>query len=124
MRNKHINDFEKMLSDNGTRIVKINLHIDLDEQKERLQARLDDPERRWKFNKGDLAERALWPKYMEAYEAAISKCNPDHAPWYIVPANRKWYRNYVISHILVETLEDMNPQYPKEEEGLDDIDID
>jgi len=123
-RYKHINDFERMLSDNGTRIVKINLHIDLDEQKERLQARLDDPTRRWKFSKGDLAERALWPKYMTAYQDAISKCNPDHAPWFVVPANRKWYRNYVISNILVETLEDMDPQFPSEEEGLDDIVID
>lgn len=120
-RYRQINDFEKMLHETGTRIVKINLHIDQDEQKERLEARLEDSTRRWKFNKGDLAERKLWPKYQTAYEDAMGKCNPDHAPWYIVPANRKWYRNWIISNILVETLEDMNPQFPPEEDGLDGI---
>lgn len=120
-RYKHINDFERMLVDNGTRIIKINLHIDLDEQKERFEARLEDPTRRWKFSVGDLRERALWPKYMTAYQDAIMKCNPAHAPWYIVPANRKWYRNYIIANIVAEHLRAMDPKWPDEEEGLEDI---
>ena len=116
-----INDFEELLHENNTRIVKIYLHIDPDEQKERLQARLDDPVKRWKFNIGDLAERKLWGEYRDAFEAALEKCNPDHAPWYIVPANRKWYRNHVISGILLETLKDMDPKVPPADPDLEGV---
>jgi PPK2 family polyphosphate:nucleotide phosphotransferase len=107
-----INSFERMLVQEGTTILKFYLHIDKDEQKERFQARLDDPTKQWKFNSGDLAERKLWPEYTRAYEDVLSKTSTKWAPWYIVPANRKWYRNLVIASILVETLEKMDMQYP------------
>jgi PPK2 family polyphosphate:nucleotide phosphotransferase len=114
-RYDHINDFERMLVDEGTTILKFFLHIDLDEQKERLQARLDEPNKRWKFNPADLEERKLWPKYVKAYEDAISKTSTDWAPWYVVPANRKWYRNLVVGTVIIEALEDLNMRYPKPE---------
>ena len=120
-RYEHINSFEKLLADEGTTILKFYLNISLEEQAERLQARLDDETRQWKFNKGDLEHRALWDKYMEAYEAALSLTSSDHAPWYIVPANRKWYRNIVIAQTLVDALEGLNMEYPDPEEGLEDI---
>ena len=118
-RYEQINAFEKLLADEGTTILKFYLHIDQDEQKERLQARLDDPEKRWKFAKGDLAERKLWPAYMHAYEEMLSKTSTAWAPWYIIPANRKWYRNLVISQIIVDTLAGLQMSYPAAEEGLD-----
>ena len=96
-RYDQINDFERMLADEGTTILKFYLHIDLDEQKQRLQARLDDPEKHWKFAVGDLETRKQWPEYMEAYEDVFEKTSTQRAPWYIIPANRKWYRNLVIS---------------------------
>jgi PPK2 family polyphosphate:nucleotide phosphotransferase len=114
-RYDHINDFERMLVDEGTTILKFFLHIDLDEQKERLQARLDEPNKRWKFNPADLEERKLWPKYVKAYEDAISKTSTDWAPWYVVPANRKWYRNLVVGTVIIEALEDLNMRYPEPE---------
>jgi PPK2 family polyphosphate:nucleotide phosphotransferase len=117
----HIADFERMLNDTGTNILKFYLNIDLDEQKERLQDRLDVPEKNWKFSKGDLSERALWEDYMEAYETAMGKTSTKNAPWFIVPANRKWVRNYVISSIVKDTLESMKMKYPEPEEGLDQI---
>jgi PPK2 family polyphosphate:nucleotide phosphotransferase len=120
-RYDHINAFERTLADEGTTILKFFLHIDLDEQKERLQARLDEPNKRWKFSKGDLKERKLWPKYIEAYEDVLSKTSTEWAPWYIVPANRKWYRNLVIATTMIETLEGLNMSYPQPEEGLDDV---
>jgi PPK2 family polyphosphate:nucleotide phosphotransferase len=120
-RYAHINDFEKMLADEGTTILKFFLHIDQDEQKERLQARLDEPHKRWKFKLGDLEERKLWPQYMRAYEDVLSKTSTAWAPWYIVPANRKWYRNLVVGTVLVETLEGLNMSYPQPEEDLDDV---
>lgn len=113
-----INEFERLLAETGTTILKFYLHIDLDEQKERLQARLDDPAKHWKFRLGDLKERKRWPDYMEAYEEAISKTSTCHAPWYIIPANRKWYRDLVISSILVETLENLDMKFPPPEEDL------
>jgi PPK2 family polyphosphate:nucleotide phosphotransferase len=119
-RFKHIRDFERILADEGTTILKLFLHIDLDEQKERFQARLDTPHKRWKFRLGDLEERKLWDNYQNAYEEAISKTSTEWAPWYIIPANRKWYRNLVISRIIVETLESLNMSYPKSEEDLED----
>ncbi len=120
-RYDHINRFERLLVDSGTRILKFYLHISKDEQKERFQERLDNPEKHWKFAKGDLAVRQQWDDYMQAYEAVLTRCNTDYAPWHVVPANRKWYRNLVITRTIVETLEAMNPQYPEPEPGLAQI---
>ena len=116
-----INEFERNLAENGTTILKFYLHIDLDEQKERLQARLDDPTKRWKFRLGDLEERKLWPEYMKAFEDVLSKTSTEYAPWYIVPANRKWFRDLVISSVLVDTLEGLSMKYPESEENLDRV---
>jgi polyphosphate kinase 2 (PPK2 family) len=110
-----------LLAENGTTILKFFLHISKDEQKERLQARLDDPTKHWKFNLGDLEERKLWDDYRQAYEDALNKTSTEHAPWYIVPANRKWYRDLVISSVLVETLEGLKMQYPTSKDNLDGI---
>lgn len=107
-----INDFEKRLVDEGTTLIKCMLHISADEQKERLQARLDDPTKHWKFNAGDLDERALWPAYREAYEIALERTNTEHAPWHVVPADRKWYRNLAIGSLLHEKLTELDPQWP------------
>ena len=120
-RFEQINDFERALTENGTTILKFYLHIDLDEQKQRLQARLDDPAKHWKFRLGDLEERKLWPDYMKAYEDVLSKTSTENAPWYIVPANRKWFRDLVISSVLVETLEGLKMKYPESEENLDGV---
>lgn len=122
-RYRHIREFERMLADEGTTIVKIFLNISKDEQRQRLQDRLDEPDKNWKFNKADLADRALWDDYQRAYEDALSETSTEHAPWYVVPANRKWFRNLVVSTILIETLERMSPQYPEPEEGLDEVEI-
>ncbi len=112
-RYQQINAFEKILAEEGTTILKFYLNIDLDEQKERLQARLDEPEKNWKFNPADLSERKLWDEYTAAYEDVLSKTSRKWAPWYIVPANRKWYRNLVVATTIIETLEKMNIQLPK-----------
>ncbi|HQE92474.1 MAG TPA: polyphosphate kinase 2 family protein [Anaerolineae bacterium] len=120
-RYAHINDFERMLTEEGTTILKFFLHISKDEQKARLQARLDEPEKRWKFNVGDLGERALWDDYMGAYETVLSETSSAWAPWYIVPSNRKWYRDLVISEVLVKTLEDFAMRYPQPGENLDEV---
>jgi PPK2 family polyphosphate:nucleotide phosphotransferase len=120
-RYAHINHFERLLADSGTRILKFFLHISKDEQKERFQERLDNPEKHWKFSKGDLPVRAQWDDYMQAYEDALTHCNTDYAPWHIVPANRKWYRNLVITQTIVAALEAMNPQFPEPEAGLDSV---
>jgi len=120
-RYEQINAFERHLAENGTTLLKFYLHIDRQEQKERLQARLDDPTKLWKFRLGDLEERKLWREYTEAYEEALSKTSTDHAPWYIVPANRKWYRDLVISSVLVETLEKLDMKYPEPDENLDGV---
>ncbi len=122
-RYEHINAFERLLADEGTTILKFFLHIDLEEQKERLQARLDEPQKRWKFSMGDLKERKRWEEYQQAYEDVLSKTSTDWAPWYIVPANRKWYRNLVVATVLVEALHGLEMQYPQPEEGLDDVRI-
>ncbi len=101
----HIRSFEQLLADEGTTIVKIFLHISKDEQRERLQARIDNPAKHWKFEMGDLAERELWDDYQAAFGEMLTETSTPDAPWYVVPANRKWYRNIVISQILVDTLE-------------------
>jgi PPK2 family polyphosphate:nucleotide phosphotransferase len=120
-RYEQIRAFEKTLAEEGTTILKFYLHINKDEQKERLQARLDEPHKNWKFSKGDLAERALWNDYQSAYEDALAKTSTDYAPWYVIPANRKWYRNLVISTIIINKLKDLNMDYPAPEEGLEGV---
>ena len=121
-RFRTIAEFERGLSDAGTRIVKVFLHISKDEQLARLRARLDDPDKRWKFNTGDVAERKLWDDYMRAYEDALSETSTKHAPWHVVPANHKWYRNWAISRIIIDTLRDMDPKFP-EPQGLDGVEL-
>lgn len=112
-RYDQINAFEKMLTDEGTTIVKFFLYISKDEQKKRLQERLDDPTKHWKFNPNDLKERALWDDYQNAYEDVLNKTSTDYAPWYVIPANRKWYRNIIVARIAHETLKNLNPKYPE-----------
>ncbi len=112
-RYDQINTFEKLLTDNGTTILKFFLHISKDEQKERLQARLDDPTKNWKFSMQDLEERKLWPRYTEAYEEALSRCSTAHAPWYIIPSDRKWVRNLAVSSIIVEAMEKLDMKWPR-----------
>ncbi|MDX6301048.1 MAG: hypothetical protein QOF53_2262 [Nocardioidaceae bacterium] len=111
-RYKTINEFEKGLVDDGTVIVKCMLHISAEEQKKRLLARLADPEKLWKFNPGDVDERQRWPQYQDAYQVAIEKTNTEHAPWLVVPGDRKWYRNLAVARILLETLRSMDPRWP------------
>lgn len=120
-RYQHINNFEQLLVDSGVTLLKFYLHISKEEQKERLQARLDEPDKRWKFNPGDLAERARWDDYMHAFEDVFEKCSTKAAPWYIVPADKKWYRNAVISETIVKTMESLEMKYPEPAAGLDKI---
>jgi PPK2 family polyphosphate:nucleotide phosphotransferase len=115
-RYEQIRNFEQMLSEEGTLILKFFLHIDLKEQKERLQARLDDPSKHWKFSSADLKERALWNEYTSAYEEMLGKTSTDYAPWYIIPANKKWFRNWLIGSILVEQLDKLDMHYPPAED--------
>ena len=112
-RYEHINAFEKMLADEGTTIIKIYLHISRDYQKARLQRRLDNKDKHWKFNPGDLKERALWDDYMKAYESAIQRCSTKHAPWYVIPAEQRWYRDLIVTSILVDTMEKLGMKYPE-----------
>lgn len=123
-RYAHINDFERMLADEGTIIRKFFLHISKDEQKARLQERLDNPAKRWKFEHGDIDERKRWDDYQAAYQDAIAATSTKHAPWYMVPGDRKWYRNLVISKVLIEALEGLDLRYPDPPPGLDAITID
>lgn len=122
-RYDQINAFEKTLVEEGTTILKFYLHIDPDEQKARLQERLDDPKKRWKFSLGDVEERKRWGEYMEAYEDMLAKTSTTYAPWYIVPSNRKWYRNLVVASVVVETLKGLKMEYPVPEENLDGVTI-
>jgi PPK2 family polyphosphate:nucleotide phosphotransferase len=108
-----INAYEKMLVENGTVILKFMLHISREEQRERLQARLDDPRKNWKFQKSDLDDRLLWDEFQSAYEIALTRCSTDHAPWYVIPSDRKWVRSAAIAAIVRQTLAHMNPQHPK-----------
>jgi PPK2 family polyphosphate:nucleotide phosphotransferase len=117
-RYDQINEWEKMLVDEGTTIVKFFLWISKDEQRERLQARLDEPDKRWKFRLGDLAERKRWDEYVAAYEEALERCSTAHAPWYVIPANRKWFRNLAVAEILGDTIEALKPAYPEPPEDL------
>ena len=111
-RFEHLRAFEKMLADEGTRILKLFLHIDRDEQRGRLQERLDDADKNWKFDPHDLEVRARWDDYMVAYEEAIRETDAPHAPWYVIPANHKWFRDLAAMQLLVDTLADMDPKYP------------
>lgn len=112
-RQRHVLEFERMLAEEGTTIVKIFLHISKDEQKKRLEARLANPGKYWKFNPDDLSDRARWDDFMKAYEEVIGKTSTDLAPWYVVPADRKWYRNLCVAKIMVDTLKGLNMEYPK-----------
>jgi PPK2 family polyphosphate:nucleotide phosphotransferase len=122
-RYEQIRDFESMLAASGTTIVKFFLHISPDEQAERLQARLDDPSKRWKFAAADLDVRKHWDAYQAAYEEAISETSTEDAPWYVIPADRKWYRNWAILQVLLATMAELDPQFPPEEPGLADLEI-
>jgi len=117
-RFRRIRAFEELLVDEGTTVVKVMLHISKEEQRSRLQERVDDPAKRWKFNAGDLSERALWDDYQRAFEDAIAKTATRDAPWYVVPGDRNWYRDWAVLNILVDTLERMDPQYPPAPEGV------
>ena len=112
-RYEQINDFERMLSESGVSIVKFLLYISKDEQAKRFRERLEDKRKGWKFSPDDLKEREYWDAYIEAFEEALTKCSTDYAPWYVIPANRKWFRNLAVAQILVETVEGMKLQYPK-----------
>lgn len=108
-----INRFEAGLAERGIQVIKVFLHISKEEQRQRLIARLDDPTKHWKFNPHDIDERAWWEEYEAAYEAVLTRCNAETAPWYVVPADRKWYRNWAVAQLLVEHLEDMKLEWPK-----------
>lgn len=111
-RYDRINEFERLLVDNGTRILKFFLHISKEEQKKRLQERIDDPQKHWKLSPSDIPERELWDQYMAAYEDVFARCSTEIAPWYIIPADHKWFRNLLVADIIARTLKDMNPKWP------------
>jgi PPK2 family polyphosphate:nucleotide phosphotransferase len=118
-RYEQINAFEAELADDGLTFVKVMLHISFQEQKERLKDRLDDPTKYWKYNPGDLDERQLWDDYQRAYQDALTKCSTDKAPWYVVPADRKWYRNWAVATLLQETFAELDPRYPPADFDVD-----
>jgi PPK2 family polyphosphate:nucleotide phosphotransferase len=120
-RYEHINNFEKLLHDNGTHILKFYLHIDAEEQLERFKTRIVDPARHWKISEGDYAERPFWDPYTEAFEAALSKCSTEHAPWFVIPSNHKWFRNLAISQIVSDTLASLNMKFPAPTVDIDEI---
>jgi PPK2 family polyphosphate:nucleotide phosphotransferase len=122
-RYDRINEFEKLLAGEGTTILKFFLHISKETQKERLQKRLDDKHRQWKFSAADLAERKLWHDYTQAYEDALSNCSTNDAPWYIVPADHKWYRNWVISSTIVRAMKKMNLEFPSPSEDVETLKV-
>ncbi|MFD5321426.1 polyphosphate kinase 2 family protein [Streptomyces sp. NPDC127098] len=111
-RYEQINAWERILAEDGVTWVKVFLHISRDEQRERLLARLDRPDKHWKFSPNDVRERELWPDYRKAYAAVLERCSTEAAPWYLVPADRKWYRNWAVSHLLLAHLRDLDPRYP------------
>jgi PPK2 family polyphosphate:nucleotide phosphotransferase len=119
-----INQFEHALTLSNVTVIKFYLHISKDEQKRRLRSRLDDPDKRWKFSVDDVREREFWDDYQQAYQDAINATSTPEAPWYVVPANNKWYRNLVIARTIADTLEAMDPHYPPAEPGLGKITID
>lgn len=111
-RYDEINAWEKKLADSGLVFIKCMLHISKAEQQARLLARLEEPDKRWKYNPGDVDERELWDKYQEAYQVALTRCSTDYAPWYVIPADRKWHRDWLLTQLVAETLREMDPQYP------------
>jgi PPK2 family polyphosphate:nucleotide phosphotransferase len=120
-RYEHIVTFENMLVDEGTTVLKFFLHISKDEQRMRQQSRIDDPTKRWKFASADIEERKHWDAYQEAFEAMLHRTSTDVAPWYVIPANRKWYRNLLVSQVLVDTLRGLNLHYPEPEDDIDGL---
>jgi PPK2 family polyphosphate:nucleotide phosphotransferase len=112
-RYEEINRFETILHENNVTTLKFCLHISKDEQKKRLLERVDDPNKQWKLSQADFNERLFWDSYQKAYEDALTKCTTPRAPWYIIPADKKWFRNLAVSHIIAETLEEMHPQFPE-----------
>ncbi len=122
-RYEHINRFEKLLADSGVTILKFFLHIGKDEQRKRFQARLDDPQKHWKANPADFEERRRWDDYHDAYEAALRRCSTPWAPWYVIPADHKWFRNLAVATVIRDTLRRMNPRFPPPPEGLDSVRI-
>ena len=122
-RFEHIRGFERMLADEGTEVIKVFLHVSRDEQLVRLKERLDNPEKRWKFQRSDLDDRRLWDPFMEAYEDAIRETSTDWAPWYVVPADHNWVRNLAVAELLVSALERLDPKLPAPETGVDPSDL-
>jgi PPK2 family polyphosphate:nucleotide phosphotransferase len=122
-RYQAINQLEQALTLDGVTMLKFMLHISKDEQKRRLESRLANPDKRWKFQLGDLKERALWDAYQRAYEDAVNQCSTSYAPWYVIPANKKWYRNLVVARTIADTLAAMDPRYPPAEPGLDKVKV-
>jgi PPK2 family polyphosphate:nucleotide phosphotransferase len=122
-RYRHVREWERMLSDEGTAVVKVYLHISKEEQRARLAARLENPAKMWKFRSSDLESRARWEDFIGAYEEALTQTSTKWAPWYVVPADRKWVRNVVVSQLLVETLERLDPQFPQPQEDLSGVEI-
>jgi PPK2 family polyphosphate:nucleotide phosphotransferase len=120
-RYEHIRGFEQLLADEGTTVVKCFLNVSKDEQRKRLQERVDDPEKRWKFRLGDLDDRKLWSKYQQAYQEAIGRTSTAAAPWYVVPADRNWVRNLAVAKILLHHLEKLDPKMPPPEDGIDGL---
>ena len=120
-RYDQINAFEEELVAAGTTIMKFFLWIDRDEQRERFQARLDDPDKRWKFRLNDLDERKRWDHYVAAYDAMLARCSTESAPWYVIPSNRKWFRNLAVADIVADTLDDLDPRYPPSTEDLSNV---
>lgn len=116
-----INDFERILAAEGTTILKFFLWISKDEQAERFQARIDDPNKRWKFRRADLEEREHWDAYQEAFEDVLSRCSTDWAPWYVIPSDKKWFRNVAVAEILGDTMDDLDPRYPDGEPDIEGI---
>ncbi len=122
-RYDQINAWERTLVEEGTTIVKFFLAIDQDEQRERLRDRVEDPAKRWKFRRADLDERALWDSYRRAFEDALGRCSTEWAPWYLVPSNRKWFRNLAVADILADVIDDLAPAYPPGEPGIEGLSI-
>ena len=120
-RYEHINNFEKLLADDNTTVLKFYLHIDAEEQLSRFKQRIDDPARHWKISESDYGEARYWDDYTAAFEDVLEKCSTQHAPWFVIPANHKWFRNLAISHIVTRTLESLNMQFPDPTVNIDDI---
>lgn len=122
-RYQQIDDFERMLSENGVHIVKFLLYISKDEQARRFHARMDDKDKNWKFSEADLHEREYWDQYIDAFNEVLRKCATPYAPWYVIPADRKWCRNFAVANILIHTLESMKLRFPKSDRDLSHIDF-